>query len=268
MNEIGIVAAIFSAFADLVQLVRNPSSSKKKEDSNMPITSLIEQQSDEPYRVGLGRRHRFLREEILELNPAEMSRFYGFKKVSHLEDCERGLDEFSFESINRLTQVFFISSKYLEEDQKKYPTPIFEPFDIISTKKDSRCLLEQDFKPSVLCSPNFDEDGFAYIIFWKKEEGYYRMRQSNTQCYFYSLSGGGAHNLYNFIDAMLDLDLKPTWENASWLTVRSDEWEKLERGCWYNMGLSYPGAANHKAWDIFKDRYEMLKNSRIETLER
>ncbi len=263
MNEIGIVAALVSAFTDCWQFIRL---FQKKEDSNVPITSLIEQQNNEPYRVGLGKRHRFLREEILKLNTAEMSRFYGFKNVTCLENCESGSDEFSFESINRLTQFFFISSKYLEEDQKEYPTPIFEPFDI-TCSTDNRFLLKQGFKPYILCSPNFDQDGFfgfgqAYIIFWKEEKGYYRMRKSNNCCHFYSPSSGGGRNLYNLIDAILEFDLTRTGQYTSCLTTHSDEWEKLERGCWYNQPL-FSGVINYEASKIFEDRYE----SRREILE-
>jgi hypothetical protein len=265
MNEIGIVAAIVSAFTDSWQFIR---SFQKKEDSNIPIISLIEQQSDETYRVGLGRRHRFLREKILEINSVEMSRFYRFKNVKCLENCESGSDEFPLESIKRLKQVFFISSKYIEENQKEYPTPIFEPFDITGLT-DIRFLLEQGFKPCILCSPNFDQYGFfgfgqAYIIFWKKEEGYYRMRKSNNCCRFYSPSSGGGRNLYNLIDAILEFDLTHTGQNILCLTTHSDEWEKLERGCWYNQRLLYSGIINDKASDVFKDCYK----ERLEILER
>lgn len=232
-------------------------SSRKQEVSNTLTIPLIEQQT-ERYQAALGRRHKFLRENVLHLNPRQISDFYGFEKVSYLEDCEAGLDELPTECIKRLVQVFFIRPEYLQENI----TPIFQSFDIISTRNDCRCLLEQEFNPYFLCSPNFNEDGFTYLVFWKEDEGYWRMIKSNTVGGFYS-SGGGAQNIFNLIYAMLDLNLSSDWLHISCLNVGSFEWKNLEEGCWYNNKMSgYVRAANYKAQDIFESWFKKAQENR------
>ncbi|NJM77540.1 MAG: hypothetical protein HC852_19380 [Acaryochloridaceae cyanobacterium RU_4_10] len=114
-----------------------------------------------------------------------MSDFYEFEKVSYLENCESGRDEFLAKSIKKLEQVFFINSKYLQEGE----TSIFKPFNI-GSEEDCYSYLEQNFKPCFLCSPSFDQSGQAYLIFWKEDEGYYRIIQSNAMGGFHSPGGG------------------------------------------------------------------------------
>lgn len=254
-----------SAVTDLYQTgkeILRSISSRKQEVHNIPPIPIIEQQT-ERYQEILGKRHKFLRENILYLNPRQMSDFYGFEKVSYLEDCEAGLDEFPTESIKRLVQIFFIRPEYLQEGI----TPIFQSFDIISTRDDCRHFLEQEFKPYFLCSPTFEEDGYVYLVFCKQDEGYWRMIKSNTVGSFYS-SGGGAQNIFNLIYAILDLNLNPDWLHISLLNVDPLEWEKLSKGCWYNKNMSgYAGAANYKARDIFKSWFNNAQESRRSSVD-
>ena len=264
MIDWSAVQGVTAIVQSVHQIFGNTLTNRRK-DSTTSSETLIGQQVDneesvERYQVLLGRRHKFLREEILLLNPRQMSDFYGFEKVAYLEDYENGLDEFPTESIKRLVQVFFIRPEYLQESRE----PIFTSFDIISKREDSIRLLEQEFKPYFLCSPNFDKDGEAYLVFHKEDDGYSRMIKSNTVGGFYS-SGGGANNVHTLILTMLNLDLNPDKLYIPFLNVKLDEWKKLETGCWYNKNMGgYVGAANNTARDIFekwfKDQYKFEKD--------
>ena len=112
----------------------------------------------ERYQVALGRRHKFIRENILKLNPREMADLYGFERVAYLEDCEAGLDEFPTAAMQRLVQVFFVSPKYLQDGE----APIFQSFRFVNEREDCRRFLEEEFEPTFLCGPDFHKDGFAY----------------------------------------------------------------------------------------------------------
>jgi hypothetical protein len=243
-NPISIASFVYQVGKDVWQGV----SSRKNEAAITSTIPSTEKESDS-YQVILGKRHKYLREEVLQLNPRQMSNFYGFEKVSYLEDCEAGLDEFPTESIKRLEETFFISPEYLQEGSPF----IFKSFDIIGTK-DTLRFLEEGFDPHFLCSPTFEEDGEAFIVFQKEDLGYWRMIKSNTICGFYS-SGGGLNNILNLINAMLELDLARTWSNILFMNVRMDEWGKLCSLCWYQkgrLGYSSDKTRNIKARNIFE----------------
>lgn len=209
----------------------------------------------ERYQVALGRHHKFLREEILDLNPREMSDFYGFEKVSFLEDCESGIDEFPTNSINRLINTFFIETQYLQKGKHN----IFQKFEIISSRKDCKRFLEDGFCPTFLCDPDFQNTGFIYLTFNKKEGNVWRSISSNTVGSFHS-SGGGANNIYNFIYAMLDIDYD---KYISFVNVSKKEWDKLRDASWYGKGMfGYFGMANHQASDMFDEWVDIAKKSR------
>jgi hypothetical protein len=208
----------------------------------------------ERYQVALGRRHKFLREAILCLNPREMSDFYGFEKVSFLEDCELGIDEFPADSIRHLTNTFFVQPKYIQEG--KYT--IFQKFDIISSKDDCKKFLSDGFCPQFLCDPDFQNTGFVYLTFYKKEQEVWRTISSNTVGSFQS-NGGGAWNIYHFIHAMLDMHYD---SYVSFVNVSIEEWNRLDDGSWYNKGmLGYSGMANHQASDMFDEWVGIAKKS-------
>lgn len=191
-----------------------------------------------------------------------MSDFYGFEKVFLLESYEKGLDEFPLQLMEKLSDTFFIRLEYIREGIK----PIFQNFDIINGTEDCNYFLEQGFNAYFLCSPNFKQNGHAYLVFWKEEQGYWRMISSNTVGGFYS-SGGGAQNIYNLIEALLVLNLDINgynWQKVSFLDVTSDEWYGLEKGCWYKgKGVrGYSGKANYEARDIFERWFKNVQQIR------
>lgn len=209
---------------------------------------------NERYQVKLGRRHKFLREEILNLNPREMSDFYGFEKVSFLEDCESGVDEFPSDSIRKLIDTFFIEPKYIQEGRYS----IFKKFDIISSKNDCKKFLADGFSPQFLCDPDFQKTGFVHLVFYKKDQELWRTISSNTTGSFQS-NGGGAMNIYHFIYAILDVDYS---SYISFVNVSAEEWNKLDNASWYNKGmLGYSGKANHQAIDMFNEWVEIARKS-------
>jgi hypothetical protein len=217
-----------------------------------------QEQELERYQAALGKRHKHLRENFLKLNLREMSDFYGFIKVSDLEDYEAGLDEFPYESLKKLEDFFFVRPEYLQEGGDS----IFRKFKIISDTEDCRYFLEQDFHPCFLCDPDFSKTGSAYLVFCKKEGKFWRKISSEAKGGFFS-SGGGRSNIYNFIVPFLDkfIDKRMIQYlnvssmiyrlDVSFLNIQEEEWKSLNWGYWYLQG-SYAGAANHEAEDIFK----------------
>jgi hypothetical protein len=215
-------------------------------------------QEPERYQAALGKRHKHLRENFLKLNLREMSDFYGFTKVSDLEDYEAGLDEFPYESLKKLEDFFFVRPEYLE----KGGDSIFRKFKIISNTDDCRYFLEQDFHPCFLCDPDFSKTGSAYLVFCKKEGKFWRKISSEAKGGFFS-SGGGRSNIYNFIVPFLNkfidkkkiqcLDVSSMIHrlDISFLNIQEEEWKSLNWGYWYLQG-GYAEGANHEAEDIFK----------------
>jgi hypothetical protein len=254
LSDWSAVSGVISGSIDLYHLIKEHiprTSSSEKEVPPTLVSSPVqeEQEQIEPYRTQLGRRHKSLRENILQLNPREMASFYDFEETEKLEKCEAGLEEFPTKAIKKLEDFFFVNPKYLQEEKK----PIFQNFRISCTRADCRRLLEQSFHPYFLCSPRFNYDGFAYLVFWKEEGGYWRMVRSDVPCGFRS-NGGGANNIYQLIYSMLDLDVDPRWSNFLCLDVSQEEWSNLNKGCWYNKGMrrGYGGTANNEAREIYE----------------
>jgi hypothetical protein len=211
--------------------------------------------SFERYQAQLGQRHKFLREEILHLNRREMCDFYGYEKTSFLEDCEAGLDEFPTESMQRLSNTFFVSPEFLQG----MTDSIFQRFSIHSSE-DSMRFLNDGFQPQFLCDPNFNETGYVYLTFYKKEREIWRTIRSNTVGSFHS-NEGGALSIFYFIYAMLDSHCSSPILFAD---VSPDEWEELKHGAWYNKGMiGYSGKANCKASDMFEEWVKSAKKIRV-----
>lgn len=209
---------------------------------------------NERYQVKVGKRHKFLREEILNLNPREMSDFYGFEKVSFLEDCESGVDEFPRDSIGKLIETFFIEPKYIQEGRYS----IFKQFDVVSSKNDCQKFLADGFHPQFLCDPDFQKTGFVHLVFYKKDQEIWRTISSNADGSFQS-NGGGAWNIYHFIYAILDVGYG---SYISFVNVSAEEWKKLDNASWNNKGmLGYSGKANHQAVDMFNEWVEIARKS-------
>jgi hypothetical protein len=173
--------AAISGIADIIQLVKGMRIFSPGEKIILvEETPVI---NNERYQSVLGKRHRYVREEVLQFHPREMANFYGFEKVAFLEDCENGVDEFPTESIKKLIKTFSIRSEYFQDNQN----PIFNSFDIAGLSDGCKYYLEQGFQPYFFCSPVFDDFALTYLVFIKKEKEYCITTKSNSAI---SLSGG------------------------------------------------------------------------------
>ena len=160
--------AAVSALTNLLRLLKDSSKVKANDETIEVITKENLSQGEECYQVALGKRHKYLRTEILKINPREMADFYGFEKVKQLEDCEAGLDEFPREAMQKLEDFFFVKRSFIEEGNDS----LFQRFPLIYTKEGCQALLEDGFKPYILTRPKSDKgDRFAYVLFYKKEAG-------------------------------------------------------------------------------------------------
>lgn len=267
---VAAIAAIVSALIDLYQFGEKIFRNNLFRNSEVPTSPLvlINEQQTESYQKTLGKRHKALR-DILGLSLREISNLYGLEKTLELQAYENGLDELPSKFIEKLIQVFFVNPEFIQEGKE----PIFRTFDIYYKQDDCRYYLEQDFNPCFLCIPNFDEYGYAYLVFWKEDKGYQRIISLKDKGYrrmiaaayesgFDSLTGDG-HGISKFINAMLDLNLSPDLLYISFLNIGSDEWEKLSNGCWYNKNMGgYVGSVNCKAQDIFESLFKNAQQKR------
>jgi hypothetical protein len=251
LSDWSAVSGIISGSIDLFHFVKEhiPRTSSPKKEVPPTLVSLPleeEQEEGEPYETQLGRHHKFLRKNILKLNPREMANFYGFEKAKQLEECEAGLEEFPTKAIKKLEDFFFINPNYLQEGENL----IFQSFTSYP-RADCRRFLEQEFYPYFLCAPSFQKDGLAYLVFWKEDKGYRRMIRSCTEDSFYS--GGSANSICSLIHSMLDLNVDLYRSEISYLNVSEEEWEKLSNLSWYNKGmLGCRGNANNEAREIYE----------------
>lgn len=237
-----------SALAAVLRLIKD-SLPKRSQQKREPVETQLDTNGpegvNESYRARLGRRHKRLRTEILKLNPREMADFYGFEKVSELEDYEAGKDEFPRSSMQRLEDFFFIRREHIEEGE----LPIFDSFPLCYTKEGCRALLSQGFTPYILTTPQPRDNLFCYVLFYKCENRLDRMVVSNVVSSF-SSSGGGRMNIENLIGAMEDLDLDS--RHVHILQESPKHWGLLETGVYYNKGMtSFGGAADHECEDIY-----------------
>lgn len=79
-----------SGVADQYLLVKDifRSTRSRKAQTSPMLTTPPPQEQVERYKTELGRRSKFLREDILKLNPRQMADFCGFEKTDYLHDCE------------------------------------------------------------------------------------------------------------------------------------------------------------------------------------
>lgn len=225
--------------------------SPTQEDNSVPCN----QTNPEPYQKGLGLRHKFLREKVLQLNKREMADFYGFEKTSFLEKCEDGDDEFPREAMRRLEEFFFIRRSYIEEGDER----IFQTFPLLYTDKGCIALLRQGFRPQILTAPvRSSEQGFCYVVFNKDESGYYRSVVSNVRGNFNS-TGGGKGNVINLIVALKECGCLNQYVSISHVRD-SDDWIRLENSTFYSRGqYIVAGGADYDSQDIYDKWVEECK---------
>lgn len=201
------------------------------------------------FSVELGKRHRHLREKVLQINPRRMADFYGFEKVAQLEACERGDDELPTAAVNKLCEFFFVNRAYLEEGSSEF----FQAFDVMVSSDDCGRLLEQGFTPHLLIDERDLHDLYCYIVFEKAEAGFHRVIVSNTDGYLRS-NGGGKQNIMHLILAMKRRGLLS--RDAFIQKVGEGIWTRLEAKTYYASGDFVFHGPNHEARDIFDAWFE------------
>jgi hypothetical protein len=183
------------------------------------------------FSVELGKRHRYLRESILGINPRRMADFYGFEKVAQLEACERGDDEFPTAAIKKLCEFFFVSREYLEGEWSQ----VFDSFDVTCSAEDCNKYLTEGFHPLLLCLNEDRDKLWCWPVFHKEQDGFDRIITANSHGYFAS-TGGGKSNIMHLIEAAHHHGLRPY--EISIQRVDRKIWDKLESWTFYQKGLA------------------------------
>lgn len=196
------------------------------------------------YSTELGKRHRHLREKILQLNPRQMSDFYGFEKVGQLEAFESGADEFPTAAIKKLRAFFFVSREYLEEGAPN----IFNSFEITCSSDESRNLLAQNFAPYLLCLNEDREIFMCYPVFHKEQDGFDRIIVANSHGYFASC-GGGKLNIMHLIEAIHEKGVAP--HSVAIQKVDRRTWNALESKTFHRAGMERFLGPDYDAQDRF-----------------
>lgn len=231
---------------------------KIDEYNNKIITKEIKKSScafpEETYSEIVGKRHRWLRENILKLSLREMAKFYDLKEVSKIESFENGNVEFPLNLIEKLEEFFFISPHFIDGN-KSY---IFQSFQL--SQASISTLFDKGFKPVITCCPDDREDLFCFIIMYKEENGFVRITTSNLIGSFAS-SGGGRMNIQYLINELIERKISEY--SVPVLMATKNDWERLENDCYYESKILYGvNITDRKCSDIFREWYYEKKHQR------
>lgn len=208
--------------------------------------------SEDSYRVKVGKKHKWLRENILQLTIREMANFYGLEEVSKVESYESGNIELPIKLVEKLENFFFINSDVIDGESPY----IFKSFHL--SQPSIHELFEQGFSPKIACCPYDRGDLLCFVVMHKVESGFTRIVSSDLIGSFKS-SGGGRMNIQYLIEELIIRNI-PDYE-VSILKTTEGDWKKLERNCYYDVGLFHRlGAADQECINIFSRWYsETLK---------
>jgi TIR domain len=210
------------------------------------------------YSIELGKRHRHLRDKILQLNSRRMSDFYGFEKVAQLESCESGTDEFPTAAIKKLREFFFVSRDYLQGESNE----IFDSFDNTCSADDCKKLLAESFQPYLLCQIEDRKNLWCWPVLHKEEEGHDRIVTAEAYGYFAS-GGGGKMNIMHFIEAIHHHGLKPY--QVPVLRADRKTWTELETRVFYRKGMHGLRGQDGEGQDCFIAWFEEFTRQQKET---
>ena len=218
------------------------------------ITEPTPKANNNDYKSVLGKRHKWLRETILKLSLREMAEFYNFKTVSELETCEKGLNELPLEKLRMIEDFFFVTPKFIENGEE----PIFSTY-YLSRDNISK-YIDNEFIPVIACSPLKRDNLYCNIVFYKVENGLYRIITADREGSFAS-SGGGKSNIIYLIDEMLDRNI--SLNEVGILTTTEKEWQQLMDGRYYDTKVfSRFSAADQDCMNVFDNWYEAESNNR------
>ena len=224
------------------------------QENNIVSETIQEEKEEDSYAELLGKRHKHLRENYLELSERKMATFYGYKKVKELETYEKGEDEFPLESIAKLEQTFLINSKYLEEGNSF----IFRPFELEFHQENDEAtkLLEEGFRPYFLCCSENRHDLLTRVVLHKWDPKYSRTVVASGLSSFAS-PGGGFWNIYLIIKKMIERRMK--YNDAIIVKVDNSTWEPLNEGRFYSKSMCFGLGRDEECYDIFEKGYRKLE---------
>jgi hypothetical protein len=208
------------------------------------------------YKNQIGKRIKWLREEILKLTLREMAEFYEFNSVSELENYESGFSELPLNSLKKFESFFFINPKFIELGQQ----PIFDSIHL--RQENVSRMLENGFSPLIACCPYDRRHLYSYILFQREERGFIQIRKADLLCSFAS-KGGGRLNIQHLINVMIDRKMNPY--DLSIFEATNEEWLTLGNGNFYDK---YPfnriGSIDQECTYVFNSWYEESKASHNE----
>jgi len=253
---LNIPATILTIIVGLITIYIFFSNKKKPQQNNhhkKQLPSPKEQPSNLPsqYKFELGKRHKHLRENVLNLDLRAMAEFYELKSVSELEEYENGIHELPISFMQKVESFFFIRKEYMSGTCES----IFERFILSSCSNDLNEYLDKGFSPTLLCNPSND-DLFVYIVLSKGERGFKRIIVSDRYGSFMPTSGGKG-TLQLLIQALskrgISPDSIPIWQ------VSLEVWQQLNESHYYDKNLSFSiGCAHKKSQDIFHEWFNEL----------
>jgi len=203
----------------------------------------------EPYKVSLGRRVKYIRKNVLDINPRKFSDLFGIEEVEALEAYESGEVEFPSKYVDLLCKFYFVNKEYIQGESDY----IFKTFCLINSE-DSEKLITEGFRPYILCKEG-DDWLKGKISFYKKEKDCHRLVFSDRSVSFKS-SGGGKSNLMNMLIPFIKAG-KSEYD-ASILSVDESTWGEISK-CLYHRKGFLGFMAHFECQDIFHDRYEECK---------
>ncbi|MEW6222927.1 MAG: hypothetical protein AB1476_06495 [Candidatus Hadarchaeota archaeon] len=207
--------------------------------------------TNHPFRVTLGQKHKTLREHHLELTVREMSDFYRLENTSFLESCESGKKELPRACVESLVDFFFVNKDFLDKDE----TNIFQTIYVFGKKLQN--LLDDNFKPFFLVQAKPRNGLYAYPILYKLENGFSRVVTLNLSS-FHS-NGEGRYNVENIIQEMIKRKIDSY--QTSVIQVSQEIWKRLENNSFYCKNPSSLGQVDYDCQDIFSEWYSRLLKS-------
>jgi len=219
-----ILTTLFSGFGTTLYFrYRDKKKLNESEAIEKPELELVDSVAvEDDYKTKLGKRHKYLRANLLNLSERKMANFYDFDTVSELVEYESGNLEFPQSLLNKVCDYFFIKREFFDlECQGEYP---FKSFGLYSSEAEK--YLKQGFYPVIACSPNDREtDLYCYVLLCKKENDYYQVITANNKGRFKS-GHTGKSNIEQLIHAMIKVGMTDT--NARIVSVDEEQWNKIE----------------------------------------
>ncbi len=204
------------------------------------------------YAKRVGKSHKFLRTEVLQLTEREMIDFYKLKTVTELEKFENGEIEIPPEYLKKLENFFFINKNYFD-NENLINENIFTPYNL--NQQVFEKFFKDGFSPIIACLPIEKNEMLIHIVLHKKENGFTRCIISDRWSSFAS-DGGGKMNIIELIITMKVFNIDKN--KIRIINIKEADYKQMSNGTFYQRNLfnNYFGSANNKCVDIFNSWFE------------